>query len=594
LTARAAIDTCCCVTDEKKPANELVRFEDLPLSDETLAGLKTLGYEFATAVQAASLEPAMKGHDLLVQSKTGTGKTTAFGLPLIERVRVEPRQVHPQAIVLCPTRELAIQVAEEMAELGHPKGVRVLPIYGGTPIGPQLASLKEGCEIVVGTPGRILDHARRRTVKLSEVHLAALDEADEMLSMGFWEDVTAILDHLAKERQTFLFSATLPDEIRRAATKYLKDPVRLDISQDELTVEGIENIAYYRDDVLPKPRNLLYILEVEQPESAVIFCNLRQDAQVVASFLRRQGLNAMALSGDLNQRDRERIMKRMKRGELQYLVATDVAARGIDISDLSHVILYSLPEFTEVYLHRVGRTGRIGKKGTAVSLISGRDEYTKTHLTRQFGVNFEVRTLPSKEEILDLQAQRVTKELALMAREVEITAYLPLAKRLKKLEKSEAAIAFLMRHYFGILEDQRAAEALQNDRKREQEEGAQKAKRRADASRELAEKSKGKDRKKSNKPEPRSNEKSKEPNADYYRLFINRGSNQGFDEGKLKDLVVDMAESGDAETLRKVEVRRTHAFVQVPVAIAEKAIEHAAKGVEIDNVPVTIERARTR
>ena len=594
---QAAIDTSCHhrylpnVSETEKNLPKSVRFDALGLSDEVLAGVRALGYEEATPVQAASLGPAMEGRDLLVQSKTGTGKTTAFSLPLVEQVQIEADAVDPRALVLCPTRELAIQVAEEMSELGGAKGVRVMPIYGGTPIGPQLRNLKEGCDIVVGTPGRVLDLARRRALRLSTVTGVALDEADEMLSMGFWEDVTAILDQLAKKRQTLLFSATLPDEIRRAASKYLNDPVRLDISQDELTVEGIVNIAYYRDDALPKPRNLLYILEVEQPENAVIFCNLRQDAQVVASFLRRQGLNALALSGDLNQKERERIMKRMKRGELQYLVATDIAARGIDISDLTHVVLYSLPEFTEVYLHRVGRTGRIGKSGTAISLISGKDEYTKTELTREYGIDFETRTLPSKEELAALQATRVTRELIALAREVETTSFLPMAKRLIETEKCEQAIAFLLRQHFGILEEKRENEARANDKRIEEEEGQKRAHRRAEATKALNAK-RAEKKSKSSKQKPPKTQDSKE--LDSWRLFVNRGTGQGFDGDKIKELVIEAAACGDLDMLKKVQVRRTHAFVVVPVEIAEQAIKKAELGFSIDDTPVTIERARAR
>ena len=274
---------------------EPIKFAEMPLSTEARQGLEALGYERATPVQAATFGPAMEGHDLVVQSKTGTGKTTAFGLPLIERIRMDEQLVDPQALILCPTRELAIQVAEELAELGDPKGVRVMTIYGGTPMGPQLKGLKAGCDVIVGTPGRVLDHIRRRTLRLVHVHVAVLDEADEMLSMGFWDDVTAILDKLPDERQTFLFSATLPDQIRKAAALYLRDPQSIDISRDELTVDGIANICYERDDSLPKPRNLLYVLEMERPDSAIIFCNTRDDTSIVASFLRRQGLDALAL-----------------------------------------------------------------------------------------------------------------------------------------------------------------------------------------------------------------------------------------------------------------------------------------------------------
>ncbi len=595
-----------------------VRFDDLPLSEAAREGLKALGYELATPVQAAALGPATSGKDLLVQSKTGTGKTTAFGLPVIERIRVEDGLVDPQAIILCPTRELAIQVAEELAELGDPKGVRVLPIYGGTPMGPQLAALKDGCDVIVGTPGRVLDHVRRRTLRLVHIHMGVLDEADEMLSMGFWDEVTSIFDQLPTNRQTFLFSATLPDEIRRAASRYLRDPVRLDISRDELTVEGIKNVAYYRDDSLPKPRNLLYLLEVEKPDNAIIFCNMRQDASVVAAFLRRQGPNALALTGDLGQKDRERIMSRMKRGDLKYLVATDIAARGIDISDLSHVIQYALPEFTEVYVHRIGRTGRIGKSGTAVSLISGRDEYTMTELTREFGIDFEVRELPPREELVRLSAERIGEELIKIARDVEITSFLPVAERLKHIDGGTEVVAFLLKRYFNELEEQREREAREEDARlsREAEARKQRLRERRQAEsgdapeavevedddrpkKRKKDKDKDKDRDKKKdkdgkrgKRERRDEDREETP-IDRVRLFLNRGSTHEYDDAKIGELVREIVGGDEALDVR-VQLRRTHAFVIVPESVAEACVTASEKGLLREDKPLTIERARTR
>lgn len=583
----------------------------MPLSDEARAGLKALEYELATPVQSAVFGPAMSGRDLVVQSKTGTGKTTAFGLPLIERVRMGEGLNDPQALILCPTRELAIQVSEELAELGDPKGVRVLPIYGGTPMQPQLSSLKAGADVVVGTPGRVLDHIRRRTLRLVHVHIAVLDEADEMLSMGFWDEVTAILDQLPPQRQTFLFSATLPDQIRRAAAKYLKTPDSIDISRDELTVEGIINVWYERDDSLPKPRNLLYLLEVERPDTAIIFCNTRDDASVVAAFLRRQGLNALAISGDFSQKERERIMGRMKRGELQYLVATDIAARGIDISDLSHVINYSLPDFTEVYIHRVGRTGRIGKAGTAISLVSGKDEMTFTQLERQFGIKFEKRKLPDRKELERLHAERVAADLLKVARDTEITAFLPLAERLKSVSGGTEVIAFLVKFYFSSIEEERERVAREEEqrlaREREEEEAERARRHRSAAQQEKSESGPADEKKKKRKrrkrrdrdgveagdqSEPSSPSEPQAPAGDRVRLFVNRGESDGFDVAKMERLILDLA--GGAEATVRVQLRKTHAFVEVDEATAQAAIAASERGVEQGEKPVTVERARTR
>ncbi len=593
------------------------RFADMALSAEALAGVKALGYEYATPVQAAVFEQVLGGGDFMVQAKTGTGKTTAFGLPLVEKIHMDGA-TDPQALVLCPTRELAVQVAEEIAELGDPKGVRVLPIYGGAPMAPQLKSLKAGTDVVVGTPGRVLDHIRRRTLRLVHAHMAVLDEADEMLSMGFWEDVTEILKQLPDERQTLLFSATLPDQIRRTALACMKEPEVIDISRDELTVEGIKNVSYETDTRLPKPRNLLYVLEVEKPENAVIFCNTRDDCSILAAFLRRQGLHALALSGELVQRDREKVMRRMKSGDLKYLVATDIAARGIDISDLSHVVNYSLPDFTEVYLHRVGRTGRAGKKGTAISLVSGRDEMTYTELQRSFKIEFEERTLPDFEEVNKLQAERVAQELVEVARDTEITSFLRLADHLKATEVGTEVIAFLLKHYFSALEEERAKMPVElgrppvsdedEDRKPKKKKKKKKDKDedgevRVDDTHDHEEPSPPKKRRRSrDDDEVDAREARRVPaapapalyTAERARLFINRGSTDGYDEAMIAQLVLDTAGGGAVDDVGRVQLRKTHAFVEVTPQLADAAVDGAAQGVERDEKPVAIERARLR
>ena len=588
----------------------------MPLSAEAKAGVEALGYEYATPVQAAVFERVLGGGDFMVQAKTGTGKTTAFGLPLVEKVRVDGA-TDPQALILCPTRELAVQVAEELAELGDPKGVRVLPIYGGAPMAPQLKSLKAGTDVVVGTPGRVLDHIRRRTLRLVHAHMAVLDEADEMLSMGFWEDVTEILRQLPDERQTLLFSATLPDQIRKTALACMKEPDLIDISRDELTVEGIKNVSYESDTRLPKPRNLLYILEVEKPENAVIFCNTRDDCSILAAFLRRQGLHALALSGELVQKDREKVMRRMKSGDLKYLVATDIAARGIDISDLSHVVNYSLPDFTEVYLHRVGRTGRAGKKGTAISLVSGRDEMTYTELQRNYSIVFEERTLPDFKEINRLQAERVAAELLQVARDTEITSFLQLADHLKATDAGTEVIAYLLKQYFAALEEERARMPVElgssasadddGDRKRKKKKKKKVRDDDFEARHEPAdeEPSPPPKRRRRREEEPAAEREVEagpprvEPAlvphpAERARLFINRGSTDGYDDGMIAHLVVDAAGQGAVDEVGRIQLRKTHAFVEVSPELADHAVAGAARGLEREEKPVAIERARTR
>ena len=331
-------------------------FSDFPLSPELLQGVAELGYKRPTRVQAMTIEPGLAGKDMLVRSKTGTGKTAAFCIPIIERIEAGCRKT--SALVLTPTRELALQVAAECAAIAKYKDIRVTAIYGGVGFGPQEDALREGTEIVVATPGRILDHLRRRNLDGSSIHHVVLDEADEMLSMGFYEDVRKILDSTAAGRQMYLFSATVDDRVKGLMNAYMTDPEDLMISTDADKVEGITHVLYETTPNFHKVRALLALLEQEQPKSAIIFCNTREDTATVQAFLSRQGVDAEIISGDLPQKQRERVMAGIKRGEVQYLVATDVAARGIDISDLSHVINYSLPEDAAVYLHRPHRPHR--------------------------------------------------------------------------------------------------------------------------------------------------------------------------------------------------------------------------------------------
>ncbi|MHB1845901.1 MAG: DEAD/DEAH box helicase, partial [Deltaproteobacteria bacterium] len=353
-----------------------------------------------------------------------------------------------RAIILCPTRELAIQVAEELAALGKHKGSKVVPIYGGAPMKQQLDLLRAGGEIVVGTPGRVYDHIRRGTLDLSQAQAAVLDEADEMLSMGFFEEVTRILDHLPKTRQTLLFSATVPPDIQQIIQKYLRDPKTILLSGDEFTVEGIENVLYYTVDAYPKPRNLLYLVEMEEPENAIVFCNTRDDTALIAAVLNRNGYDADLLNGDLPQKERERVMQKVKAGDVRFMVATDIAARGIDISDLTHVINYSLPEDPAVYLHRVGRTGRIGKKGTAISLISGRELVTLTTLEKRFGIKFEERKLPNPEAARKLWTDRHVALLREGASGAVFEAFIPLAQSLKARPDGDYLLAFALKYFF--------------------------------------------------------------------------------------------------------------------------------------------------
>ncbi len=422
-------------------------FAELPLSEELRRAIAEKGYTAPTPVQAAVLEPILAGRDLIVRSKTGTGKTAAFGIPLIERIPVGTK--HVAAVALCNTRELAIQVAEELASLSKYKGLEVVTIYGGASADDQMRALDRGAAIVVGTPGRVQDLFDRGRLKFDQVQTCVLDEADEMLGAGFFEDVTRILNSLPKSRQTLLFSATVPPDIEQLVQTYLRNPETILLSGDVFTVDHIDNVIIDVVDQYPKPRNLLYLLERENPDSAIIFCNTRTDTELIANVLNRHGLDAEMLNGDLPQKERERVMGRIKKGELRFMVATDLAARGIDISDLTHVINYSLPEDPAVYLHRVGRTGRIGKKGTALSLVTGAEIMTLSTLQKKFGIKFRQMTLPSPEEAKSLWTDRAIKELRdAMSTGMAFEAYLPLAKDLAGKDERHSLLAYALKYFF--------------------------------------------------------------------------------------------------------------------------------------------------
>ena len=422
-------------------------FADLPLSEELRRGIADRGYVQPTPVQAAVIGLILAGRDVICRSKTGTGKTAAFGIPLLERIPGGTRKA--SALVLCNTRELALQVSEELKALATHKNIEVIAVYGGAPMGVQTDALRAGAEVIVGTPGRVYDHIRRGSLKLDDTRIAVLDEADEMLSAGFFEEVTRILDHLPRDRQTLLFSATVPPDIEHLASKYLRDPETILLSGDQFTVEHIKNVIYDVVDQYPKPRNLLYLLEREDPDSAIVFCNTRTDTELIANVLNRNGLDAEMLNGDLPQKERERVMGKVKRGELKFMVATDIAARGIDISDLCHVINYSLPEDPAVYLHRVGRTGRIGKKGTAISLVSGAEIVTLSALQKRFGIEFEQRRLPTPEEAKTAWVEKHAKELReAMTGGMAYDAFLSLAVDLSTRDDGRGLLAYALKYFF--------------------------------------------------------------------------------------------------------------------------------------------------
>lgn len=348
----------------------LTNFSELNVSESTLRSLKRMGFEEATPIQEGTIRFGMEGRDIIGQAQTGTGKTAAFGIPLIEKI--DPKNPAIQALIIAPTRELAIQVSEELYKLGYDKRVKLLSVYGGQEIGRQIRALKNKPQIIVGTPGRIIDHINRRTLKLNEVQTLVLDEADEMLNMGFIDDINSILEHVPAERQTLLFSATMPGPIRKIAEEFMKDPEIVKIKSKEMTVENIDQY-FVKAQEREKFDVLARLLNVHQPELAIIFGRTKRRVDEVAQALSIRGYLAEGIHGDLSQAKRISVLRQFKENKIDILVATDVAARGLDISGVTHVYNFDIPQDPESYVHRIGRTGRAGKSGLAVTFVTPRE-----------------------------------------------------------------------------------------------------------------------------------------------------------------------------------------------------------------------------
>ena len=373
-------------------------FAELGLSEMLLESITAVGYEIPSPIQERTIPVLISGRDVIAQAQTGSGKTAAFGLPIIESI--EPRERGVQALILCPTRELAIQVSEALHKYGRHKRIETLPIYGGQPYERQLRGLQRGVHIVVGTPGRVMDHMRRGTLKLDTLKFFILDEADEMLDMGFIDDIEWVLQQVPAERQTALFSATMPPRIAELARKYMRDPQRISVRGKEMTVPET-NQSYYEVPRARKVDALTRILDAEVPSSAMIFCRTKHGVDELGEALMARGFPVETLHGDLSQSQRDRVMKRFRAGLAEILIATDVAARGLDIPDVSHVINFDIPESPETYVHRIGRTGRAGKKGSAITLVMPRESRWIRTIERITKAPIEARRLPSATDVND-------------------------------------------------------------------------------------------------------------------------------------------------------------------------------------------------
>jgi len=428
------------------PEGKKILFEDFKISPVVLKALAKMGFKEPSPIQVSTLEFALKGSDVIGQAQTGTGKTAAFGIPIIEKIDPSDRRV--QALIMAPTRELAIQVSEEINRIGKEKGVSSLPVYGGQSIIIQLDGLRRGTHIVVGTPGRLIDHVKRKTLRLQHVHTVVLDEADIMLDMGFIDDITTLLKETPSERQTLLFSATLSEPILQIGRKYMRNPNEIRISKKNVTVESVTQV-YYETSGHHRFDALCRILDVYQPQLTLIFCETKQNVDTLTSRLNKAGHVSEAIHGDLSQAQRDKVMKKFRDGIVKILVATDVAARGLNVSAVSHVINYNLPKNTETYIHRIGRTGRAGLEGVAITLISPHEFRDLKTIQAQSKTRIEKKELPSDHEVKNARIKGVQHQIELVLKKGAVNKYSPWLAELYALftpEDVASALLYLFDH----------------------------------------------------------------------------------------------------------------------------------------------------
>lgn len=509
--------------------SKLQKFSEMGLSENILQALEEKGFEEPTPIQQQTIPLLLKGgKDLVGQAQTGTGKTAAFGIPILENITENAR--HIEALILTPTRELALQVADEIYSLKGKKKIKILPVYGGQGIDIQIRNLKQGnVNIVVGTPGRVIDHINRRTLDLSHVRYMILDEADEMLNMGFIEDVEKILSMTAVDKQVLLFSATMPREILQIAKKHMKDHKIVKVESKTSTTHLTEQI-YFEVHERDKFEALCRILDIESEFYGIIFCRTKIDADKVANRLSERGYASEAIHGDITQSQREKVLARFKSKKLNVLVATDVAARGIDVNDLTHVINYSLPQDTESYVHRVGRTGRAGKQGTAVTFVT-RDEYRKLlYIQRATKTDIKKKNIPDVHEVIDAKKTRIRHDIASILETTNYSEYLEIARDLLDKGGSAEVLAATLKY---ALED------------------------------ELNEKSYG---------DIKGFSAQTNGKVGKARLFVARGKADGITPSKILDMITEKV-SVDTRLIKEIRIYDKFSYLSAPYEIAEEILE---------------------
>ncbi len=541
---------------------ESLRFEEMNLSEEITRAIGDMGFEEATPIQSQAIHIILSGDDVIGQSQTGTGKTAAFGIPCLEMIDAADKRL--QAVILCPTRELAIQISEEFRKLlKYKDSIKVVPIYGGQPIERQIMALKKGAQVIIGTPGRVMDHMNRRTLKMENVKMIVLDEADEMLDMGFREDIETILEKTPETRQTILFSATMPPAIMEITKSYQKNPKHVKVVHKQLTVSTIDQ-AYFEVRENTKTEALCRLIDMYSPELSLVFCNTKKRVDELVEQLQGRGYFAEGLHGDLKQMQRDMVMKKFRNRTLEILVATDVAARGIDVDDIEMVFNYDLPQDDEYYVHRIGRTGRAGRTGKAFTFVVGKEIYKLRDIMHYTKAKIERQKLPSLVDIEEIKSKQFIEKVKGVIEEGHLGQYINLAERLIEEDYTaiDIAAALLKMNLF----DADAKDIVFDEPERFE--------------RKFSGERKGGERKGGKRP----------PDKNMVRLFVSLGKNNKVRAG---DIVGALAgETGiSGRSIGAIDIFDDFTFVDVPKEFVKNVIE-GMKNKKLKGVKVNIERAK--
>ena len=550
-----------------------IQFKDLGLSEETLSALIQRGYETPTQIQAKAIPLGLEKIDFIGQSQTGTGKTMAFTIPIVEQINVSHNKI--QALVLCPTRELAVQVSNEINLLCKKNGIKSLAVYGGESIERQIRDLKRGVQVVVGTPGRILDHIRRRTIKLDDVRFAVLDEADEMLDMGFIEDIEGILSMTREDRQTMLFSATMPEEIKKLSAKYLKEPQIIRINAKQVTVDKIEQY-YIKVRNSDKAEVLSRIIKLESARKTIVFCNTKRMVDELTYEMQARGYAVEGLHGDLKQQKRDQVMMMFKKGNVDILIATDVAARGLDINDVDIVFNYDLPLDEEQYVHRIGRTGRAGRSGKSYSFVFGRDIERLRRIEKYARTTIAEKSIPNYNEIKEKIIESYIQDVNSRPIPKDMDMYIDMIDQVKKFMDVESFLALVLK------------ENLQLQDKETIELGAYDKKDRDSRDRDR----KGKDGRfgKSGDKSGERRQRGNKPEKGMVRFHINVGKNHRI---KVADLVGAIAGECNikGKAIGAIDIYDKYSFFEIPEQYENTVMKHMGD-VKIKGKTVSAQRSK--